>query len=210
MTASLRTGSLHRRHRLSRRRQDDADPPSARERRRQAARDHRQRVRRHRHRRRDPQGLRRRDLPGGEHRRARQRLHLLHRRRRLRAGARPDPGAPPEGRPHPDRDFRAGSAQAAGAGVPVAVGEEPGDGRRRDRRGRRSGAGRRPRRRRPAALAAQRGGDPSLDHDDPVEEVFEDQVACADLVVLSKSDLIDAQASARANRRRRASICRAR
>ncbi|WP_420134776.1 cobalamin biosynthesis protein CobW [Rhodopseudomonas sp.] len=29
-------------------------------------------------------------------------------------------------------------------------------------------------------------------HDDPVEEVFEDQLACADLVVLSKSDLVAA------------------
>lgn len=43
-----------------------------------------------------------------------------------------------------------------------------------------------------AALAAQRAADPSLDHDDPVEEVFEDQVACADLVVLTKGDLLDA------------------
>jgi cobalamin biosynthesis protein CobW len=34
--------------------------------------------------------------------------------------------------------------------------------------------------------------DPSLDHDDPVEEVFEDQIACADLVVLNKRDLLDA------------------
>ena len=92
MTA-LSAGALHRRHRLSRRRQDDADPPRAGERRRQAAGDHRQRVRRHRHRRRDPEGLRHRDLPGGEHRRARQWLHLLHRGRRFRAGARPDPGA---------------------------------------------------------------------------------------------------------------------
>ena len=49
------------------------------------------------------------------------------------------------------------------------------------------------------ALAAQRAGDQSLDHDDPVEEVFEDQVACADLIILSKSDLIDAAGSARAN-----------
>jgi cobalamin biosynthesis protein CobW len=40
------------------------------------------------------------------------------------------------------------------------------------------------------AVAAQRAADPSLDHDDPVEEVFEDQLACADLVVLSKSDLV--------------------
>jgi cobalamin biosynthesis protein CobW len=49
------------------------------------------------------------------------------------------------------------------------------------------------------ALAAQRAGDQSLDHDDPVEEVFEDQVACADLIILSKSDLMDADAAARAN-----------
>lgn len=40
------------------------------------------------------------------------------------------------------------------------------------------------------AVAAQRAADPSLDHDDPIEEVFEDQLACADLVVLSKSDLV--------------------
>lgn len=49
------------------------------------------------------------------------------------------------------------------------------------------------------ALAAQRAEDDSLDHDDPVEEVFEDQVACADLIILSKSDLMDAAGSARAN-----------
>ncbi|RWE36173.1 MAG: cobalamin biosynthesis protein CobW [Mesorhizobium sp.] len=49
------------------------------------------------------------------------------------------------------------------------------------------------------ALQAQRAGDESLDHDDPVEEVFEDQIACADLIILSKSDLMDAAGSARAN-----------
>lgn len=50
------------------------------------------------------------------------------------------------------------------------------------------------------ALAAQRAADASLDHDDPIEEVFRDQVACADLIVLSKADLLDAAAldSARA------------
>jgi cobalamin biosynthesis protein CobW len=42
------------------------------------------------------------------------------------------------------------------------------------------------------ALARQRAADQSLDHDDPVEEVFEDQIACADLVVLNKRDLLDA------------------
>jgi cobalamin biosynthesis protein CobW len=49
------------------------------------------------------------------------------------------------------------------------------------------------------ALAAQRQADDSLDHEDPVEEVFEDQVACADLIILSKSDLIDAAGTQRAN-----------
>ncbi|MDQ8729720.1 cobalamin biosynthesis protein CobW [Bradyrhizobium sp. LHD-71] len=43
-----------------------------------------------------------------------------------------------------------------------------------------------------AAVATQREVDPSLDHDDPIEEVFEDQLACADLVVLSKTDLVSA------------------
>ena len=40
------------------------------------------------------------------------------------------------------------------------------------------------------ALESQRVEDPSVDHDDPIEEVFEDQIACADLVVLAKADLI--------------------
>jgi cobalamin biosynthesis protein CobW len=43
-----------------------------------------------------------------------------------------------------------------------------------------------------AALAQQRSDDTSLTHDDPIEEVFQDQIACADLVVLNKRDLIDA------------------
>ena len=41
------------------------------------------------------------------------------------------------------------------------------------------------------ALERQRAADDSIDHDDPVEEVFEDQIACADLIILSKSDLLD-------------------
>jgi cobalamin biosynthesis protein CobW len=41
------------------------------------------------------------------------------------------------------------------------------------------------------ALALQRANDTALDHDDPIEEVFEDQIACADLVVLNKRDLLD-------------------
>ena len=48
------------------------------------------------------------------------------------------------------------------------------------------------------ALDAQRQAGSSLDHDDPVEEVFEDQVACADLIILSKSDLIGEEGAAKA------------
>jgi cobalamin biosynthesis protein CobW len=49
-----------------------------------------------------------------------------------------------------------------------------------------------------AALASQRAADRSLEHDNPVEEVFEDQIACADLVVLNKRDLIDRAGADRA------------
>jgi cobalamin biosynthesis protein CobW len=43
-----------------------------------------------------------------------------------------------------------------------------------------------------AALAAARAADPTLDHDSPIEELFEDQLACADLVLLNKTDLVSA------------------
>jgi cobalamin biosynthesis protein CobW len=42
----------------------------------------------------------------------------------------------------------------------------------------------------PDAIAAQRADDPALDHDNPLEEVFEDQLLCADMVVLNKVDLL--------------------
>ena len=48
------------------------------------------------------------------------------------------------------------------------------------------------------ALARQRQADSALDHDDPIEEVFEDQIACADLVVLNKRDLLDADGMVKA------------
>lgn len=51
------------------------------------------------------------------------------------------------------------------------------------------------------ALQAQRAADETLDHDDPVEEVFDDQIACADLIVLSKSDLLDSDAAKKAEAR---------
>jgi cobalamin biosynthesis protein CobW len=43
----------------------------------------------------------------------------------------------------------------------------------------------------PEAVRAAREADPALDHDDPLEEVFGDQLACADVVVLNKCDLIN-------------------
>ncbi len=46
----------------------------------------------------------------------------------------------------------------------------------------------------PIAVEAKRRADPGLDHDSPLEELFEDQLACADLVVLNKTDLLDAAA----------------
>ena len=42
----------------------------------------------------------------------------------------------------------------------------------------------------PAKLAAQRQADGAVDHDNPLEEVYEDQLLCADLVVLNKADLL--------------------
>ncbi|AFY47425.1 cobalamin biosynthesis protein CobW [Nostoc sp. PCC 7524] len=42
------------------------------------------------------------------------------------------------------------------------------------------------------AIALQRQADDSLEHETPLQELFEDQLACADLVVLSKTDLVDA------------------
>lgn len=40
-----------------------------------------------------------------------------------------------------------------------------------------------------AAVDAQRAADASLDHETPLSEVFEDQILCADLILLSKADL---------------------
>ena len=42
----------------------------------------------------------------------------------------------------------------------------------------------------PERVARQRADDASLDHDNPLEEVYEDQLLCADLVVLNKTDLM--------------------
>jgi len=44
----------------------------------------------------------------------------------------------------------------------------------------------------PDALAAQRAADASVDHENPLEEVFEDQLLCADLIILNKTDQMQA------------------
>ncbi|TDE34390.1 cobalamin biosynthesis protein CobW [Antarcticimicrobium sediminis] len=44
-----------------------------------------------------------------------------------------------------------------------------------------------------AAVDAQRLADDSIDHDTPLSEVFEDQIACADIVLLTKPDLAGAK-----------------
>ncbi len=52
----------------------------------------------------------------------------------------------------------------------------------------------------PQAVQRQRAADESIDHDNPLEEVYEDQLLCADLVVFNKADLLDARAYPRRHR----------
>ncbi len=49
-----------------------------------------------------------------------------------------------------------------------------------------------------AAVDAQREADEGLDHETPLSEVFEDQVACADIVLLTKPDLAGPEGVAKA------------
>jgi cobalamin biosynthesis protein CobW len=42
----------------------------------------------------------------------------------------------------------------------------------------------------PAAVAAQRAADEALDHESPLEELFEEQLGSADLVIANKADLV--------------------
>ncbi len=43
----------------------------------------------------------------------------------------------------------------------------------------------------PEKMAALRAADPNLDHENPLEEVYEDQLLCADMVIVNKADLLD-------------------
>ncbi len=49
-------------------------------------------------------------------------------------------------------------------------------------------------------LEAQRQADDMLDHETPLGELFADQINCADLIVLNKSDLVEGEALARIER----------
>ena len=42
-----------------------------------------------------------------------------------------------------------------------------------------------------AAVDAQRAQDENLDHETPLSELFEDQIACADMIIVNKIDLLD-------------------
>lgn len=51
-----------------------------------------------------------------------------------------------------------------------------------------------------AALEAQRQADDSLNHETPIEELFEDQLNCADLVLLTKADHVSREAQQQVER----------
>ena len=67
----------------------------------------------------------------------------------------------------------------------------------------------------PHAVEAQRAADENLDHESALEELFEEQLLCADMVVMNKSDLLGAdeiekvEADVRAHLKREVKIVRA-
>ena len=61
----------------------------------------------------------------------------------------------------------------------------------------------------PEKVAAQRAADPSVDHENPLEEVYEDQLLCADLVVLNKTDLLTEEETALISEEIKSSVPRA-
>jgi cobalamin biosynthesis protein CobW len=52
----------------------------------------------------------------------------------------------------------------------------------------------------PDAVQAQREADDSLDHESPLEELFEEQIQCADMIVMNKTDLVDGETLAGARK----------
>jgi cobalamin biosynthesis protein CobW len=61
----------------------------------------------------------------------------------------------------------------------------------------------------PEAVARQRAEDASLDHDNPLEEVYEDQLLCADLIVMNKTDLMSGAERQRVTSEIKAAVPRA-
>jgi cobalamin biosynthesis protein CobW len=61
----------------------------------------------------------------------------------------------------------------------------------------------------PDALKVQKAEDPSLEHDNPLEEVYEDQLLCADLILLNKSDLLTDEERVRVTAEIKAAVPRA-
>lgn len=61
----------------------------------------------------------------------------------------------------------------------------------------------------PAKLAAQREADSAINHENPLEEVYQDQLLCADLVLLNKTDMLTDDAVQRVMADIRATIPRA-
>jgi cobalamin biosynthesis protein CobW len=56
------------------------------------------------------------------------------------------------------------------------------------------------------AVASAREADASLDHETPLSELFDDQLACADMVVLNKTDLLSEAEAAELTARLRAEV----
>ena len=56
----------------------------------------------------------------------------------------------------------------------------------------------------PQRLRPQRAADQAVEHDNPLEEVFEDQLLCADIILLNKTDLMRPTTGAGAGRDQRA------